>query len=66
MNLNVVEINLSQEEVKIIRKCLQCVRLAHMVTETAEGISDRDTPIDALIRKFRAFEGEEHEHGSNV
>lgn len=56
-------IDLTHEEVKIVRKCLQCVRLAHMVTETAEGISDRDTPIDALIRKFRAFEEKEEDRG---
>lgn len=47
---------LTQEEWKIIRKALQCVSTAHSIVETAEGTSDRETPIDALIRKIRAFE----------
>lgn len=47
---------MTQEEWKIIRKALQCVQMAHMITETAEGTDDRETIIDALIRKIRAFE----------
>lgn len=47
---------LTQEEWKIIRKALQCVQMAHSIVETAEGTLDRETPIDALIRKIRAFE----------
>lgn len=44
------------EECKLIRKALQCVEMAHTVTETADGIQDRETKIDGLIRKFRAAE----------
>lgn len=56
-------IDLTLEEIKLIRKSLQCVSFAHMLVETQEGTSDRDTPIDALIRKFR--EVEEHENRSD-
>ena len=54
-------IDLTLEEIKLIRKCLQCVSFAHTLVETAEGTSDRDTPIDALIRKFR--DAEEKDRG---
>jgi hypothetical protein len=55
-------IDLSHDELKLIRKALQCVSLAHTLTETAEGTLDRDTPVDALIRKIReAEEGEANE-----
>ena len=55
-------IDLSHDELKLIRKALQCVQMAHMVTETAEGTSDRDTPVDGLIRKIRETEeGENNE-----
>lgn len=47
---------LTQEEWKIVRKALQCVQMAHSIVETAEGTLDRDTPVDDLIRKCRAFE----------
>ena len=47
---------LTQEEWKIIRKALQCVSTAHSIVETAEGTDDRETPVDALIRKCRACE----------
>lgn len=47
---------LTQEEWKIVRKALQCVQMAHSVVETAEGTLDRETPVDALIRKIRAYE----------
>lgn len=56
---------MTHEEWKIIRKALQCVRMAHMVTETADGINDRDTKLDALIRKIRAFEDGLTEEPSN-
>ena len=47
---------LTQEEWKIVRKALQCVQMAHSIVETAEGTLDRETPVDALIRKIRGFE----------
>jgi len=47
---------LTEAEWKIIRKALQIVQMAHLVTETADGIEYRDTSLDALIRKVRAFE----------
>lgn len=49
-------IDLSHDELKLIRKALQCVQMAHSVVETAEGTSDRETPVDALIRKIREEE----------
>lgn len=49
-------IDLSRDELKLIRKALQCVSLAHTLTETAEGTSDRETPVDALICKIREAE----------
>ena len=59
-----MEIDLTLDEIKLIRKCLQSVSFAHTLVETAEGTSDRDTPIDALIRKFR--EVEEHEGNGSI
>lgn len=56
-------IDLTLEEIKLIRKCLQSVSFAHTLVETAEGTSDRDTPIDALIRKFRDAEEKEEDRG---
>lgn len=56
-------IEFAREELKLIRKALQCVSLAHTLTETAEGTLDRDTPVDALIRKIRAFEDKEEDRG---
>ena len=53
----------TSEELKLIRKALQCVSLAHTVVETEEGTSDRDTPIDALIRKIRESEDKEEDRG---
>ena len=47
---------LTPDEIKLIRKALQCVLMAHTVIETAEGMDDRETPIDALIRKFKNAE----------
>ena len=47
---------LTEAEWKMIRKALQIVQMAHLVTETADGIEYRDTSLDALIRKVRAFE----------
>lgn len=49
-------IEFTHDELKLIRKALQCVSLAHTLTETAEGTSDRATPIDALICKIREAE----------
>ena len=57
-------IEFTREELKLIRKALQCVSMAHMLTETAEGTSDRDTPVDALIRKIR--EAEENEGQGSI
>lgn len=54
--MNGNSLRLTAEECKIIRKALQCVATAHTVTETADGIQDRETKIDGLIRKFRAAE----------
>ena len=56
-------IEFTSEELKLIRKALQCVSLAHTVVETEEGTSDRDTPIDALIRKIRESEDKEEDRG---
>ena len=47
----------TDEELKVIRKCLQCVRFAQMVAETHEGEDYKDTKIDALIFKIKALEG---------
>lgn len=49
-------IEFTREELKLIRKALQCVSLAHTVVETEEGTLDRETPIDYLISKIRRFE----------
>lgn len=56
-------IEFTREELKLIRKALQCVSLAHTVVETGEGTSDRDTPVDALIRKIRESEDKEEDRG---
>lgn len=47
---------LTRDEIKLIRKALQIVRMAHDVIETADETNYRDTAIDALIRKFRESE----------
>ena len=47
---------LTQEEIKIIRKALQIVRMAHMVIETDDGKDDRDTKLDAILKRFRNAE----------
>ena len=47
---------LTQDEWKLIRKALQQLAIAHSIVETAEDTSDRETPIDALIRKIREIE----------
>lgn len=49
-------IDLSHDELKLVRKALQCVQMAHSVVETAEGTLDRETPVDELIRKIREEE----------
>lgn len=50
---------LTQEEIKIIRKALQIILMAHLVVNTNEGSNYADTKIDALLRRFR--EAEERE-----
>ena len=50
------EYAVTTDEWKMIRKALQCVSTAHAIVETAEGTLDRETPIDVLIRKVRAYE----------
>lgn len=50
---------LTREEIKLIRKALQIVLKAHLVIETNEGHSYEDTKVDALLRRFR--EAEERE-----
>ena len=47
---------LTEAEWKMIRKALQIVQMAHLVTETADGKEYRDTSLDELIRKVRVFE----------
>lgn len=46
----------TSDELKLIRKALQCVSTAHAIVETAEGTTDRETPVDKLIRKVREKE----------
>lgn len=53
--------NLSKEEWTIIRKALQIILRGHLCVETYDGIEYRDTKIDALIRKIRAFEDDKGE-----
>ena len=53
------EMELTREEIKLIRKALQIVLKAHLVIETNEGHSYEDTKVDALLRRFR--EAEERE-----
>ena len=55
---------LTKDEIKLIRKALQCVSLAHDVIETADETNYRDTAIDALIRKFREAEDGNEGNGS--
>lgn len=49
---------LTLEEIKIIRKALQIIRMAHTVIETDDGKDDRTTNIDALLGRFREAEEE--------
>jgi hypothetical protein len=49
--------NFTKEELTIIRKALQILLMAYMVTNTAEGKDDRETVIDELIRRIREGEG---------
>lgn len=55
------DVNLTCDEWTIIRKALQIILNAHICVETLDGIEYRDTKIDALIRKIRAFEEESSE-----
>ena len=57
------QMELTIEEVKLIRKSLQIIRMAHTVIETDDGKDDRVTQVDALIRRFREAE-EQKERGS--
>lgn len=47
---------LTPEEIKIIRKALQIVLMAHLAIETNEGKDYADTKIDELLRRFREKE----------
>ena len=49
-------IEFTPNELKLIRKALQCVSMAHMIVETAEGTEDYTTKLDELIRKIRDVE----------
>lgn len=51
-----IDMGLTQEEIKIIRKALQIVRMAHMVVEVDDGKDDRVTKLDALLKRFREAE----------
>lgn len=51
--------DLTIEEVKLIRKALQIVLMAHICIETNDGVQYRDTKVDALLRRFREFEERE-------
>ena len=53
------EMELTPEEIKIIRKALQIVLMAHICVETNEGHSYEDTKVDALLRRFREAEEKE-------
>ena len=53
------EMDLTPEEIKIIRKALQIVLMAHICVETNEGHSYEDTKVDALLGRFREFESKE-------
>ena len=57
------QMELTSDEIKIIRKCLQIVRMAHTVIETDDGKDDRVTGIDALLRRFREAEEKEKDRG---
>ena len=46
----------THDELKLIRKALQCVSAAHTIVETAEGTTDSETPVDKLICKVREKE----------
>lgn len=51
---------LTSEEIKIIRKALQYTLNAHLSVEVFEGREYKDTKIDALLKRFR--EAEEREN----
>jgi len=50
------EMDLTIEEVKLIRKALQILLMAHLAVETNEGKDYADTKIDELLRRFREAE----------
>lgn len=59
--------NLTKDEIKIIRKSLQIVLMAHLAVSTNEGEQFKDTKIDELLTRFRKAEEEkeyECEEGS--
>lgn len=47
---------LTPDEIKVIRKALQLLTTAHLVVETNEGKSYEDTKIDELLKRFREAE----------
>lgn len=47
---------LTPDEIKLIRKALELLLTAHLVVETYEGEKYEDTKIDKLLRKFREKE----------
>ena len=49
-------VELTQEEIKIIRKALQIILMAHDVIETNDGTDFRDTKVQELLRRFREEE----------
>lgn len=53
------QMEFTKEELRIIRKALQIVAQAHMVTETADELPIRETAVDAIIRKIRTEEEKE-------
>ena len=54
--------DLTKEDIKIIRKSLQLLLMAHLAVLTNEGEEYRDTKIDALLKRFR----KEEEDGNNI
>jgi hypothetical protein len=50
--------NLTRDEIKIIRKALQIILMAHLAVSTNEGEDYKDTKIDELLKKFRKAEEE--------
>lgn len=53
------EMELTLDEIKIIRKALQYTLNAHLSVEVFEGREYKDTKIDELLRRFREAEEKE-------